>query len=519
MLQDKAFELALVELQEKSQKAIYRRDPEAWVADVLGNRWWTKQAEIARDYIENPRVAIKSANGTGKSILVADLACHWVSTNTPGDVIAILSAPTLAQIELVVFAYIKRNYGLAKARGLALPGRINESLQWKTDSRDGALTLAVGRKPQDQDIVGSFQGIRRDKGTAVFVDEAGSVPRDLFVAAEAVTTGGGDHKIIMIGNPDNGRGSAFFDLWDKKGNEKFWKLHTISAFDLPTFTGEIVYSDPERQEAMLKSGMQTPEKVESWRIMWGEDSARWKSKVLGEFPEDSDGIFFTQQSINKSYETDIEEDLSTPLILGVDVALGGQDETVIYGNRGGRIRKMHVIPDMDSYTGAQQIDEFARSVDAAEVRVDAAGTGQGVFENLLSDPKYAKSNYRLIGLKGSYASPDKAVWANHRAWHYDQFRAGMLTGKIDLDPTETDLRDEIVAQTAEFNRMGALQITPKLKMRSEGLPSPDNLDAAIYSYINPNPDEDELKPGQKVYQDPLDYLGEIPDYLQQLTRF
>lgn len=519
LLKANALELVMGEINAKSQKAIYRRDPAAWAADVLGSRWWSKQAEIAHDFVNHPRVATKSANGVGKSKLVSDLACYWVSVHDPGEVIAILSAPTLAQVNLALFAYIKKNYGLAKANGLALPGYINESMEWKAETPSGVATLAVGRKPQDTDIVGSFQGIRRDSGTAVFIDEAGSVPRDLFVAAESVTTGAGNHKIMMIGNPDNGRGSAFFDLWDNEDNLAHWKLHTISAFDLPTFTGEVVYPDePDKQHAMLTSGMQDPATVESWRAMWGEDSARWKSKVQGEFPDDADNAFFPQTTLNKAYETDIEENLDTPLILGVDVALKGQDDTVIYGNRGGRIRKMLTIPEMDSFNGATQIDEFARSVGASEVRLDAAGTGQGVFHNLQSDPRFASSNYLLVGLNGGERSPDKNRWSNTRAWHYDQFREGMIKGKIDLDPSETDLKNEIIAQTAEFNNNGAIQITQKVKMRSAGLPSPDNLDAAIYSFTALDFDEGP-QVGTKLMQNPYDYIGELPDYLSAMTSF
>jgi hypothetical protein len=517
-------EEALEEMRRKSQKAIYKRDPEAWVSDVLGNRWWSKQAEIAHSYTNTSRTAVKSANGTGKSLIVADLVCHWVSVHEPGEVIAIISAPTLTQIELVIFAYLKNNYGKATANGLGLPGRINESLQWKADSPSGIQTLAIGRKPQDQDIVGSFQGIRRDSGTAVFIDEAGSVPRDLFVAAEAVTTGGADHKIVAIGNPDL-RGTAFHDLWTKPGLGQFWDLHTISAFDLPTFTGEVVYTDPVRQEAMLKSGMNTPEKVESWRITWGEDSARWQSKVLGEFPNEADNTFFSQQAINKALETEIEEDEDIPLKLGVDVALGGQDETKIYGNRGGRIRLMHTIKKMDSFNGAIQIHEFAVKHRAKEVRIDASGTGQGVHDNLLYDPQFKDAQYVLVGIKGGTASPDRSKWAQARSWHYDLFRADMLQGHIDLDLTDQHLQDEILAQTYGYNNIGGIQITPKLEMRKQGLKSPDHLDAAIYSAIDLsgliNDPLMGYNSGDKVRMSPEELIGQdnLPNYLDVMRNF
>jgi hypothetical protein len=75
-------------------------------------------------------------------------------------------------------------------------------------------------------------------------------------------------------------------------------------------------------------------------------------------------------------------------------------------------------------------------------------------------------------------------WAQARSWHYDQFRKLMLEGKIDLDIKDRGLQDELISQTYDFNARGAIQVTPKKEMRKNGLPSPDSLDAAIYSIVD-----------------------------------
>jgi len=496
----------------KSRSVLYKRDPEAWVNDVLGKKWWSKQAEIAHDYISNPRTAVRSANGTGKSYLVADLVSHWVSVHDPGEVIAIISAPTLQHIKLVVFAYLQMNYSAAKARDLILPGNINQNLEWKDP---GGQTLAVGRKPQDKDIVGSFQGVRRDGGTAVFIDEAGSVPRDLFTAAEAVTTGSGDHKIMAIGNPDL-RGTFFHDLWLNPENEKFWKLHTISAFDLPTFTGEAVYPDePERQYAMLHSGMQDPETVESWRAQWGEDSARWQSKVLGEFPDAADNTFFSQVAINTAMETEIEDDPFEPLILGVDIALSGTDETIVYGNRGGRVRFLKSWGEMNVVDGARAIHQLALETGAAEMRIDASGEGGGVAQNLRFMDEFASKPYDFVMVKGAWSSPDETRWNRLKSWSYDDFLRQMSAGLIDLDfygdECGDELRKELIAQTYDYNNRNALQITPKRQMRKEGLKSPDHLDAVIYATMDLSWLDGPLPGASKVIA-PEEVLDRLPEY-------
>jgi hypothetical protein len=274
--------LALDELRERSKAKIHQTDPECWLSDVLGKRWWSKQREIVFEgFLPNRRVGVKSGNGVGKSALLADLVTWWVSVFPPEEVLAIITAPTLSQIEKVIFAYLKANYGLARSRGFGLRGEISEELSWRwVNPLSGKKDfLAFGKRPADRDIVSSFQGTRAFR-TFVGLDEAGGVPGELFTAAEAVTTGE-ESRFLAIGNPDR-RGTAFNDLWVRPELSAEWWLGTISVFDLPTFTGEVVYDDEVVEERFRRS-LTSVEWVEHKRRTWGEGDARWLAKVLGSF--------------------------------------------------------------------------------------------------------------------------------------------------------------------------------------------------------------------------------------------
>jgi hypothetical protein len=111
---------AVTELRAKSRLRIYQDDPQAWLSDVLGKRWYSKQAEIVESFMSSSRTAVKSANGCGKSAVVADLITWIVATGDPHETLCIVSAPTLSQIEKVIFAYLKVNKGLADANGSAI---------------------------------------------------------------------------------------------------------------------------------------------------------------------------------------------------------------------------------------------------------------------------------------------------------------------------------------------------------------------------------------------------------------
>ena len=88
---------ALEEIRQESQKKIYRRDPEAWYADVLDGRWWSKQKEIAWTFAnpDKPQTmtVVKSCNGIGKTAIAGDLATWLIATNEPMELSIIATAP------------------------------------------------------------------------------------------------------------------------------------------------------------------------------------------------------------------------------------------------------------------------------------------------------------------------------------------------------------------------------------------------------------------------------------------
>ena len=482
------------EWREKSKSRLYENDIEAWASDVLGERFWSKQREFVQSFQENRRTAVKSANGTGKSRAVGVVICHWVTVcERPGDNLALVTGPSLKTVRDVVWQYLTDFYNKALDNDVRFPGTLYSSIQdlaWRVPSTGKAKpsNMALGLKPGDgTDIIGAFQGRRGRVKTAVFADEAGSLHPDIYTAAEAVATGP-ESRHLFIGNPDNGRGSEFFRIFNEPGMEKDWKHFTIRAFDLPTFTGEIVYpNDPDKQEALLNSGMPDEAWVDNKRRMWGEGTGRWKAKVLGEFPDDDDNALFSQTAINRAYETDIPDEVATgePLILGVDMAFGGMDETVIYSNRGGKVRFVTAKSKMEPLENARFIHKIAQEKGAELVRMDASSVGEGVFDMLDKLDEFYPRTYDIVGVKGGNPSPDYSQWAQARSWHYDTFRHMMLRGEIDLDVTDKVLGDELISQTYEVNLRGALQVTTKREMRRHGLPSPDHLDAAIYASVDP----------------------------------
>jgi hypothetical protein len=502
---------ALEEIRERSKFRLYRTDYTAWKADILGHRTYRKMQDITETALfgDIPRTMIKSANGTAKSFEVADMIAWAASVFPIGESISIISAPSVSQIDKVIFAYLKAAHGLAAARKNALPGWINEALEWKIDGPAGNQFLAFGRKPPEQDAVSVFQGVRSQYGnTFVFFDEAGGMSKAMYTAAEAVMTGSGS-RFVGIGNPDNA-GTEMERVFRELQNE--YNLFTISAFDLPTLTGERVYPrtpEGDEMEARLLKALTSRIWVEHKQRIWGEGDARYKAKVLGEFPGDSDNAFFGQNAYDKAVDTVIPEDFGVRPIVGADIARYGQDESVMYVNRAGRVRLADSWGKTDTVTTARRIHEFANSVGAAEVRVDASGIGGAVFDMLDTLPEFEDKVYALYGIDGGYRSPDITQWSNVRAYNHDYLRQRMVAGEVDLDFDDKELRDQILGVTYKFTNRGGVQITPKDEMKTVMDGSPDRLDACIYAVADmewlQNP-LNHLRPGTPVRLDPAELV-------------
>lgn len=500
------------EMSNKRLQRLYQRDFLAWQADVLGFRTYEKMGRIANEALfgKIPRTVIKSSNGTSKSFTVAAMI-GWVgSVFDVGETISIVSAPSLAQIEKVLFAYLKANKSRAAGRGFMLPGHVNEQLEWSHPGPEGKIYLAYGRKPATGQEVSTFQGVRSQFGkTFVFFDEGGGLHRNMWTAAEAVLTGA-DARLIAIGNPDD-VGTEWHRLFTDRKYDSEFNQHTISSFDLPTFTGEVVYpDDPEMEARMLKSLTQQSW-VEHKKRIWGETDARYLSKVLGEFPKDGGNGFFPQSAIDKSYDLEIPEDGSVRPVLGVDIARFGLDESVIADNRGGRVRVVKTWAKEDTVESARRIHRYAMDVYAQEVRIDSTGVGGGVFDMLESLAEFEDKVYTLIGWDNGSGSPDISQWSNKRAYAHDSLRTQMMENTIDLDFEDEQLREELQIITFKFNTRGAVQITPKDDMKTEIGGSPDRLDAVMMSVVDMEPWTGNplagLSTGAVVHYDPYEMLS------------
>ena len=371
----------------KERARLYAHNPVGWVQERLRQVVWSKQREIMLSIRDNRRTAVRSAHGVGKSHTASLVAAWWLDTHPPGEAFVVTSAPTFAQVRAILWRYIRRVHRRGK-----LAGRVNQT-EWHIEDE----IVAFGRKPADHDE-SAFQGIHA-RYVLVILDEAGGIPEQLWVAADALTTNA-DCRILAIGNPDNP--ASHFRKVCVPGSG--WHVIGISAFDSPNLTGEEIPDDV----AQALVGRQW---VEEKASEWGEDNPLYKAKVLGEFSEDAPNKVVRASDVARC-RIDPERKLTAedllPVELGVDVG-GGGDETVIRERRGRRAgREWRAHTDRPEKIAPMVLAAIKES-GATTVKVDSIGVGFGVIGELRNLAGQGKHTAHIIGVNvGEKSSqPDK----------------------------------------------------------------------------------------------------------------
>jgi hypothetical protein len=463
---------------------------------------WSKQKTIARDVMMSKSVAVKAGHGVGKSLLVSILICHWIDTRYPNAFVA-STAPSTAQIGGIVWREVRKHYANIARRhkdGLIdheLPGYITADNQWKT--ADGVI-LGFGRKPPDNKEDDAFQGLH-DAYVLAVGDEAVGLTEEMIDALSNITSNA-DSRRILIANPTN-PASHFAKIF--KEDTGAWSLHSISVLDSPNFTDEKNDLPPETLAKLTD-----PSYVEDKKKEYGENSARYKARVLGEFAFDTGETLFTEDVTNKGIDTDITPSSETRPVLGCDVARFGDDSSVVYSYWDGKLRFVSSWEKSPTTETALKIHRAAIDEGAGEVRIDASGVGGGVVDEVV---RLSEGRYVVIEMIGSAASPDKRQWHNARAFWWDKTRELMSHRKIDLDVMDERVRDEFLSVEYKFSKVtGGLLIESKDDMRARGMKSPDYADAAVYACADMslvlNSPYAGMNPGDVINYDMLEMSGQ-----------
>lgn len=524
----------LSQLHMQARRRLYSQRPDIWARDVLDVTLWSKQVEVALSIVNNHSTMVAAGHGVGKSYLTAVLACWWIDTHPIGEARVLSTAPTSAQVRGIVWREMQLLHTKAAKRyrefldaekageptaGLPdhpLPGYITSSATWR--NFDG-LELGSGRTPPAGREDDAFQGIHG--GVFAIADEAVGVSAKMIGTLQNNTTANAD-RILMIANPTN-PASAMGQIWNDDSKNKRWKRITISVLESPHFTDE----GKGLPDSVMKY-MTDDNYVETKREEYGEDSANWKARILGQWAMDSGMIVFLDETLEIGLATTVIPDTDAPVHVGFDVSRSEKgDWSYLYtaqegwvyqtvewaqddeGNwnerdletpvrtekRGVRLRfldRWRGLPFQPVHNAMgqltvdiaanQRVHNHMIELGATELRIDADGMGAMMFDAMV-DVNYG--DYEMYRMKGNDPSPDRNAWYNARAYTFMEFARRMRAGEIDIE-RDTDahpLVRELGALEYKFaaGLAESILILSKAEMKSKGIKSPDTADAANYA--------------------------------------
>ncbi len=437
----------------------WARDPSGWIRERLGESTWSKQDQILESVRDRKYTSVRSAHSTGKSHIAARAIAWWIGTHPIDDVFVVSTAPSAPQVRAILWRYIKSVH-----RKAGLPGYITEAEvpEWKIDGR----LVGWGRKPADltspEEAATAFQGIHA-KYVLVVLDEAGGIPEWLWNAVDTLVTAR-TNRVLAIGNPDDP--TSHFERVCRPGSG--WHNIKIAAQDCPAFTGEAVTEE-------IMESLVGPEWVEERRTSWGEDSPLFISKVLAEFPENSEDNLIPVAWIRAAVERDFSGEAVADLgKASLDVGRQGKDESVLAFWRGGMFRILKTRRGIgNTMRLVGWLSEFNRDHPAVPFVIDADGVGGPVLDRaqelyLPASPFYA-----------GRSAFNKKKFKDRRSEQWWAVRELFEAGLFDIDPEDEELQAQLGSIQKTEDSAGRILVETKQKMKERGLPSPDRADALM----------------------------------------
>jgi hypothetical protein len=211
------------------------------------------------------------------------------------------------------------------------------------------------------------------------------------------------------------------------------------------------------------------------------DEARYRHIWLGGYEELSDSQLIPAGLVEKARKRKVEPNPKEEVIMGVDVARFGDDETVIAIRRGRNAyhEPWLVFSKLDTMqTAARVAREFDR-IKPHALFVDETGVGAGVVDRL------RQLGYPVMPVNFG-SKPDDltdAKVANKRAEMWVRMKE-WLQGEVGI-PDDPKLEADLTSVEYKFDANNAILLERKEDMKKRGLASPDRGDALALTFAYP----------------------------------
>lgn len=419
----------------------YHNDILGFVKDVLKVELDDWQVDFLVKCQNNPRISVRAGNSIGKSFAVGCLAL-WMILTQPGALV-IMVANSEAQVKERT---LRTCADIARKSIVDFWFDITATKISLITDPSSYIGYAVASKT-NPDAVKGFHS----KSFLLILDEAQAIDNEIYQALET-TVASENSKFVMIGNPSR-LGTNFHKSFYE--NSKYWMtLRVDSRF--------CKHSNKEHIQRIIEEH--------------GLDSDYVRVSVLGEFPKQSSDQFFSSDIFRfcQGYQCPEEVYKKFPVILGVDIARGGADKSVICVRQGRKVHSFIKFDLDDLFQVSTKVAEVFNQWQAKLVVVDATGIGAGVVDILKNS---FLQPFQVIEKQFAGKSSDSSQYANVRQELWITGRQKLKSGISIPHEYIIELIRETEGIEYYLDSKNRIFVESKEDMKRRGLQSPDMTDA------------------------------------------
>lgn len=438
--------------------------PDKWACEFLDDlgEEIKKRNFTGKSAVPPIRFSTASGHGIGKSTLVAWLIMFLLDCYPFS--MGVVTATTSDQLRTKTWAELAKWYSLSITKHLYTYNNSRGSMAiYRNGPDDIKQKWRCDAMTCREENADAFQGLHSADSVPYYIfDEASGVPDSIWEA--------------RLGGATDGMPMSF-DFGNPTKKSGFFFENTVGRFSARFNTRSI----DSRDVAITGKHY-----IEELKEDWGEDSDVFKVRVRGVFPSAGSVQFINSDDVDDAMLRAVEVVDRAPLVIGVDVARFGDNNTVLYPRIGHDARswpyKQYSGLSIDQTVDRiiEMIQEFERiGKKVSAVNIDGGGLGSGVVD-YVRRLGYSCNDIRFDGK------------ATDRRWHR---KADEMWGRMRDDlrflclPRNEDLKAQLTQR--EYGFLGdRIKLEPKSDMEDRGLQSPDIADALALTYAVPSPHED-----------------------------
>lgn len=439
----------------------YFNDRVAFAREIMGveklEKWQQEQFKALDKGVV--RLTLRSGHGVGKTFFLSTCILHFLCTRStiPGENCKVaITAPSATQLFDGLAAETRMWLGRIETNVPQLKGMFTvqtDRIFLTAKPEQSFATYRTSRKEAPE----ALQGVHATH-VLLLADEASGVDEKVFeAAAGSMSTKGA--ITILAGNPT--RSTGMFHRTHTILSH-IWTSVRISGFDSSRVDRN--YIEEERA--------------------YGEDSNRWRIRVLGEFPQGDDDTLIPRNLVETAIKRDIHAPRNTPIYWGLDVARSLYRDKSSLAKRKGPIIlepvKRYQYNDTMQLCGAikKEYEDAADNEKPEAIFTDVIGVGGGVVDRLreLGLPVVGINVGEAPAFKAKAVKLRDELWINLREWFMTK------AVKFPNDPATTE---EIVTPLVAIRSDGREKVESKDEMRARGAlggKSPDGADAVCLTF-------------------------------------